>query len=67
MSQESQRKSSKTSPSFRRYVVAAPKDVSIPISLTVNVTDITDTQKLREILRAIREELLERKETESQD
>jgi small-conductance mechanosensitive channel len=48
-------------------VVAAPKDVSIPISLTVNVTDITDTQKLREILRAIREELLERKETESQD
>ena len=41
-----------------------PKEVSIPISLTVNVTDTTDIQKLRDILKAIKEELLEEKETE---
>lgn len=41
-----------------------PKQVSLPISLTVNISDVTDIQKLREILRAIKEELLEEKETE---
>lgn len=41
-----------------------PKKVSLPISLTVNVSDVTDIQKLREILRVIKEELLEEKETE---
>jgi len=58
-----------TTPSpFRRLevspLITKPKEVSIPISLTVNVTDTTDIQKLREILRAIKEELSEKKETE---
>lgn len=61
--------------SLRKYVsehpirglTVKPKEISIPISLTINVTDATDVVKLREILRAIKEELLEEKETPSQD
>lgn len=43
-----------------------PREISIPISLTINVTDITDTEKLREILRVIKEELSGEKGTQSQ-
>ena len=53
-----------TRPPFRGLEVPTPlgkpKEVSMPISLTVNVSDVTDIQKLREILRAIKEELLEK-------
>ena len=45
-------------------LLARPRQVSMPISLTVNVSDVTDIKKLREILRAIKEELLEENETE---
>lgn len=45
-------------------LLTKPKQVSMPISLTVNVSDVTDVQKLREILRAIKEELLEEKKPE---
>lgn len=67
VTEEPEKTIAKTTPSFRRYVVTTPKAVSVPISLTVNITDDTDIQKLREILRAIKEELWEKKETESQD
>lgn len=45
-------------------VMKSPSEVSIPISLTVNITDATDIQKLKQILKAIREELFEKKETD---
>lgn len=48
---------------FGELEIAKPKEVSIPISLTVNVTDITDIQKLRKILKVIKEELVEEKES----
>jgi hypothetical protein len=44
-------------------VLKPPTETTIPISLTINVTDTTDVQKLREILRAIREEPFKEKET----
>lgn len=44
-------------------VLKPPKETAMPISLTINVTDTTDVQKLREILRAVREELFKKEET----
>lgn len=44
-----------------------PEGVSFPISLTVNVDEKTDVEKLREILRAIKEELFMEKEKTSQN
>lgn len=50
---------------FPGLILKKPRKVSIPISLTVNISDATDIQKLREILRAIKEELFEEKEETS--
>jgi hypothetical protein len=48
---------------FPGLIPKKPKEMSMPISLTVNISDATDIQKLRKVLRAIKEELFEEKET----
>jgi hypothetical protein len=48
---------------FPAGLIPKKPKVSVPISLTVSISDATDIQKLREILKAIKEELFEEKET----
>jgi len=50
---------------FPGLILKKPKEVSVPISLTLNISDATDIQKLREILRVIKEELFAEKEEAS--
>jgi hypothetical protein len=60
-----QEKRAPSAPTFggleKPTILAKPKEINVPISLSIDISAVDDVEKLREILRAIREELVEGK------